>query len=494
MLSAGGANRWRTYRYQAQSTDGLKIPGFYNISNSNNPLQGENFSQEEKVNSIYGTLDAEFFGGIFLGITARKDWVSTLPVKNNSFFYPSVSLAGVISDFVDLSSYKISFLKLRGSWSRVSEGKVKLTTTDTYPYRHIQAYERGINWNNNQALNYPGILVNPDIKTETSDTYEVGADIRFLEGRLGLDAALYQIRDFNNIVTVPYSLSSGYTSRLENRGEFVRRGVEITLTGTPVKNDLFSWNITVNWSKYHKYLEKSFSDSELYIKEGERMDQIYTFSYAHTPGGKLILQSNGFPQNDPYNRFVGHYDPDYIFGVQNAFTYKNFGLNISVDGRVGGVMYSTTNQKMWWGGTHPGTVNQYRDDANNGLATYVADGVVVVEGSVEYDKFGNITSDTRVYAPNTTPVNYITWNVDTSNGHLNHYYDQSYAKLREVTLTYNVPKKVLANFFMNSVSVSLVGRNLILWSDMPEIDPDVDGDNLQTPSTRNMGFNVNFTF
>jgi hypothetical protein len=157
-------------------------------------------------------------------------------------------------------------------------------------------------------------------------------------------------------------------------------------------------------------------------------------------------------------------------------------------------MYSTTNQKMWWGGTHPGTVNQFRDDANNGLATYVADGVVVAEGSVEYDAQGNIIDDTRVFAPNTTPVNYISWNIETSNAYLNHYYDQSYAKLREITLTYTIPKKLLTNFFMKSASISLVGRNLALWSDMPEVDPDANGDDLQTPSSRSMGFNVNFSF
>jgi hypothetical protein len=157
-------------------------------------------------------------------------------------------------------------------------------------------------------------------------------------------------------------------------------------------------------------------------------------------------------------------------------------------------MYSSTNQKMWWGGTHPGTVNQYRDDANEGIASYVADGVVVVEGDVEYDADGNIVSDSRIYAPNTTPVNYISWNINTSNAYLNHYYDASFVKLREVTVTYNFPQSLLSRTFFKNASISLVGRNLILWSDLPEVDPDPGSDNLQTPSVRNMGFNVNFTF
>jgi len=496
--SAGGANRWRTFRGQYQSTDGLVVPEFYNLSNSMNPLRGRNSHEEQKVNSVYGTLDFEFFGGIFLGVTGRNDWVSTLPVQNNSFFYPSVSLSGVVSDFMDLSTAKISFLKLRASWSRVSDGQI--TVLDNvypyYPYQHIQAYSPGVNWNNTPSLAYPSVLLNPNIKPESSDTYELGTDIRFLEGRLGLDVAVYRIRDFDNITSVPMSLGSGYSSRLENGGEFLRKGIEVTLSGTPVKTNAFSWDVTLNWSQQRRYLESVYDGSDRigYIKVGQRTDQIYGFSYAFTPGGKLILQDNGFPLDDPFARMLGYEDPDYIFGIQNAFSLGNFNLMVSADGRVGGKMYSSTNQKMWWGGTHPGTVNQYRDDANEGKATYIADGVTVVEGGVEYDADGNILTDTRVYAPNTTPVNYISWNINTSNAYLNHYYDATFIKLREVTLTYNFPQSLMSKTFFNRASVSFVGRNLLLWSDVPEVDPDAGFDNLQTPSTRNLGFNLNFIF
>jgi hypothetical protein len=255
-----------------------------------------------------------------------------------------------------------------------------------------------------------------------------------------------------------------------------------------------TWTTVVNWSFFHRYLESEFDGSNIFIKPGTRTDQIYGFTYMHTPGGKLIMQDNGYPMDDPYTRRLGYSDPDYIFGFQNTVTYKNFTLNVSLDGRVGGKMYSTTNQKMWWGGTHPGTVNQFRDDANEGRSTYIAEGVVVVEGSASYDEEGNILEDNRVYAPNTTPVNYISWNVNTSNAHLNHYYDQTFVKLREVAITYNFPRTLLDKTFFTTASVSLVGRNLALWSDVPEVDPDAGSDNLQTPSTRNMGFNLNFSF
>jgi len=495
-LSAGGANRMRNYRQQGQYTDGLSVPGFFNMNNSTNPVKGYNNIQEEKVNSVYGTLDVDLLNGIFVGLTARNDWVSTMPLKNNSFFYPSASLSAIVSEFVDLSSAHIAFLKARMSWSRVSDGRFRYSSGDTYPYNHIQAYNFGANWNNTPSLSYPGTLLNPDITPQTSDTYELGLDVRFLQGRIGLDAAVYQVRDYNNITQIPVSSSSGFTSRVQNGNEYIRKGVELTLTATPLKARNFTWEIAINWSAYRRYLESIYGGADKLgnIKAGTRSDQIFIRPYLHTPGGYLVLRSNGFPESDPFARHIGFSNPDWIHGIQNTFRYKDFSVTVSADGRVGGLIYSTTNQKMWWGGSHPGTVNQYREDANNGLSTYVAEGVVVVEGSVQYDADGNIIEDTRVYAPNTTPVNYIDWNRNTSNAYLNHFYKGTFLKLREVTLTYSVPEKWLSRTFMNAASLSLVGRNLFLWSELPNVDPDPGFDALQTPSTRNIGFNLNFNF
>jgi TonB-linked SusC/RagA family outer membrane protein len=492
-VTGGGANRWRSFRALSQNTDGLVIPGLYNLSNSEKPVSGSNSLEEQKVNSIYGTIDMELLGGIFLGITGRKDWVSTLPVKNNSFFYPGVSLAGTVSEFLNLDPYHISFLKLRASWSKVSDGRIR---GSSYAYDHLLAYNAGAKWNNLPTLTYPSAIIDPNIKPETSDSYEFGMQINFLNDRIGLDAAVYQVKDYNRLSYIRLSNASGFTDLIKNGGEHLRKGIELTLTATPVKTSDFTWDATVNWSANRRYLKAAplgqTKDGD--IRVGERLDKLYISAYQRTPGGQLILDNNGFPIDDPFRRPIGNSSPDWIFGVQNTFSYRNFSLNISVDGRVGGLMYSTTNQKMWWGGTHPGTVNQYRDDANNGLATYIAKGVVVVEGSVEYDADGNIVNDTRIYAPNTTPVNYITWNVETSNAHLNHYYNATFVKLREVTLTYTVPAAWLSKTFMKTASVSLVGRNLLLWSKLPEVDPDSGSDNLQTPSVRNMGFNLNLTF
>jgi TonB-linked SusC/RagA family outer membrane protein len=496
--SVGLANRWRSVRSQTQSSDGLAVPGFFHLSNSARPLRGNNNVQEENVNSVFSTVDFEFFGGIFLGFTGRQDWVSTMPIANNSFFYPSVSLAGVITDFVDLSPAKISFLKVRGSWAQVTDGQIRLPGRGVDFYQHIPGYDPGINWAGSPSLRFPGTLIDPGIRPETSETFEFGMDVRFLNGRLGLDAAVFNIRDFNNIFSLPMSNASGFTNRLVNGGEFLRRGLELTVTATPVKSNAFRWDVLLNYSRVHRYLESSFDGSGRLgiIREGERMDQLFQedFRFQRAPDGQLILGANGLPLRDPFPQFRGFSDSDFIFGFVNNFSYKNFTLGVSFDGRVGGVMYSTTNQKMWWGGTHPGTVNEHREAANAGVASFVAPGVVVVSGSAEFDSDGNILRDTRVFEPNSRAVNYITWNVRTSNAFLSHFYNQSFVKLREVTLMYQIPTKVLSKLRMSRASIGFVGRNLALWSEMPEVDPDSGSDNLQTPSTRSIGFNLNLSF
>jgi len=487
--SVGASTRYWDNRNLSLRTDGLTIPEYYNTANSINPLKGSNWFGKELVNSIYTTLDIEFLKAFYVGITGRKDWVSTLPVKNNNFFYPSVSFSAVLSDLVDFGD-QISFVKIRSSWANVSDGRTGGT------YSHLAAYSNGVNWNSNTSINYPSTLLNEDINPETSDTYELGVDVRLFKNRLKLDATYYKIKESNNIVTVPVSITSGYSSKLINGNEYARKGVEFMVSGTPIKSENFRWDIATNWSSSHRTLESVYDGSDRIgnIKVGKRVDQIYWAPYLKTPGGQLIYGANGFPLNETFSRKRGYSESNWVYGLQNTFSYKNFSLNVALDGRLGGLIYSTTNQKMWWGGTHPGTVNAHRDAANNGINSFIGPGVVVVEGDVEYDIYGNITSDSRVYAPNTTKINYISWNKNTSNGVLDHYYSQTFLKLREVTLTYNFPEKFISSLNIDKASISFVGRNLALWSDLPNVDPDSGFDNLQTPSTRSIGFNLNLSF
>lgn len=487
----GGSNYYRNYKYGTSNTDGLTIPGFYNLSNSANPVQSVNALEERRTRSFYGVADLELYNAFYLSITGRNDKISTLPVVNNSFFYPSVTGSLVISKLVKLPEW-FSFLKARGSLSRVSSG-----TLSDYTYGYLPAYNKGTTWNSQPSLTYPDVIFNPDLKPQTSDSWEAGVDAKFFGNRLGFELTYFQTKDYNNILSIPVSLGSGYASRLENGHTYQRKGFEAVISANPVRSGDFRWDVMVNLSTYRRFLKEITGADRLgYLKEGDRTDKIFTGVYQQDPKGNVIYASNGMPLDDNFERFVGNADPDLVYGIENTFTLGNFNLRFLVDGRLGGLMYSTTNQKMWWGGTHPGTVNQFRDDANAGQATYVGKGVVVVSGAATYDDYGNITSDTRVFAPNTTPVSYIDYMQTTSNGANNgyNYFSSSFLKLREVNLTWRLPNKWLKNGVFRAADLSLVGRNLLLFAKIPNVDPDAGVDNLQTPSTRSFGFNVNLKF
>ncbi|MDO6490026.1 MULTISPECIES: SusC/RagA family TonB-linked outer membrane protein [unclassified Cellulophaga] len=487
------SNYYRKSTAASTQTDGLNIPGFYNFANNAGVSYiASNLEQEEAIKSVYGFVDMSFYNAFYLSITGRNDKVSTLPKENNSFFYPSVSGSLVLSSLFDMPQ-AISFAKLRGSWSRVSEGKI-----GDDPYSYIQAYDKGTTWNGNTSASFGSSLLSPGLEPETSDTWEVGANVRLFNNRLGLDVAYFEAKDYNNLIYSPISEGSGYESVLLNGDEYKRKGLEFVFDAKPIQTANFSWDMLVNFSRFRRFQEEIYGDREQtegFVKVGERTDQIYANVYQTNSSGEVIYE-NGFPVNDPYQRYIGDDDPDWTYGITNTFKYKNLNLSFLFDGRIGGLIYSTTNQKMWWGGKHKGTVNQFRDDANNGVSSYVAPGVKVVSGTATYDVNGNITSDTRTYAPNDVAVNYINFMQTTSNGQNKnyHYYKESFVKLREVTLTYNFPKKALTNTPIHEFSLSLIGRNLWLNSDVPNVDPDSGVDALQAPSTRNIGLNLNVKF
>jgi TonB-linked SusC/RagA family outer membrane protein len=491
----GGANYYRNFRYQESTTDGLTIPGLYNLGNSSNPVNSTNNLEERRTSSVYGFVDMEFFGAFYLSVTGRNDKISTLPVSNNAFFYPSVSGSVVISELAKMPAW-LTYLKARGSWSRVSSGL--LDSDNPYTYNYLPAYDKANRWNNVPSLSYGGTLQNPDLKPRTSDSWEAGLELKLFNNRLGIDASYYRIRDYNNIVSINVSPASGYNARRENGNEYLRKGWEFVLTGSPIRNSNFRWDVLVNFSSYRRYLSAIFGGAENLdkLRVGDRADKIFAGVYEKDPQGNIVYQSNGFPKSDPFSRYVGNEDPDWVYGVENTLRYRNFSLRFLVDGRIGGLIYSTTNQKMWWGGTHPGTINQFREDANQGKATYVGQGVVVTGGEIQYDGKGNIISDSRKFAPNTKAVNYIDYMVNTSNAAYDNYnyYSETFLKLREVNLTWQLPEKWIKGTFFRSASLALVGRNLLLFAKLPNVDPDPGKDDLQTPATRSMGFNVNLQF
>jgi TonB-linked SusC/RagA family outer membrane protein len=488
-LSAGGNSRWEEHNYLYSRTSGLNIPGFYNLSNSTGDVRASNTLRQKKVTSLYATMDLNYRKAIYLGITSRNDWSSALPRQNNSYFYPSVSLSTIISELISLPE-AIPFFKIRGSWAQVSNDLAVYSTTPVY--------YNSVNWNSNASVYFPGSQLNPDIRPETSRTWELGSDIRFLKNRIGLDVTYYHTIDENDIIYFPVSAASGYSSKLINANKYKRVGWEAVLNLTPVKiPEVFTWDIALNWSRHRRYLlELPEGINDLNgVKVGDRMDLYRGWVFNKSADGQIIYEG-GLPTWDPYIKKLGYQDPDWTWGFSNALRYKFIRLNMLFDGRVKGLIWSQTIRKMYWGGSHPETVSSYRDDQLAGKATYVGDGVVVTGGEVIYDAEGNIASDTRTYEPNAKPVYWSDWCQyyyhDVSDEAVT--YDASFIKLREVTLTFDVPARWTSKMKIAKASVSLIGRNIWMGSYIRYIDPDTGTDNLQTPSSRNLGFNINLIF
>jgi TonB-linked SusC/RagA family outer membrane protein len=496
-VKVGASNQYSNYKSLYSHTDGLTIPQFYSLTNSTNPLYSNDTLEEKQIESLYGAADLELFHFIYLGVTGRNDWVSTLPLNNNSFFYPSLSASVVLSDAIRLPQ-QISFLKLRGSLSQVNSGAIDPGN----PYASIQTYGIGNKWNNVPSLTWGGQLISPNLTPSTTRSWETGAVLGFFKNRINLDATYFQNKEFNNFANLSVSQASGYQTTLVNADVYSRRGWEFVLSGTPIKTKDFQWRTGINFSNNHVWLTKSTYSTDGYegnLKVGDRRDKIFnTGAYQASPTGQTIYGSDGQPLTDPYARAMGYSDPKWIYGWQNTFSYKNFSLSFSLDGRLGGLIYSSTNEKMWWGGSSPGTVNHFRDEAYLGENTFVGKGVVVTSGAATYDNHGNITSDNRTYAPNTTGTNYVSFMTSTGGDEQDHryfYYRGTYVKLRELAITYTFSEKwIRRTKAFQAASVSLIGNNLLMFAKLPNVDPDSEADNLQTPSLRSYGLNVNLKF
>jgi TonB-linked SusC/RagA family outer membrane protein len=503
-ISAGASSRYNSSSYINSKTNGLNVPAVYNLTNSVGAVVSTNERAERMVNSVFGYFDLDYKKMVYLNVTGRNDATTTLQKPNNSYFYPSASLGIVISSMIKLPSF-ISFAKVRGSWSKVSTDEIVLDQNEPHNiygnwYATIPVYQTGPRWNGtNASLTLPGTLIQPGIKPNTTLSQEYGTEWRFLENRVGIDFTYFTYIDKDFAITAPVSTASGYNFQLVNGDKINRRGVELVLTGTPLKTKNVKWDIAVNYSTVHKYVKEYYGGDTIRngIKVDERTDVFRDWDWERSPDGEIVYGSNGFPQY--INQFVniGHTDPDFIFGITNNISYKNFGLSFSFDGRIGGIMYNGLEQKLYEGGMHPGTANSYRDDAYAGKATYVGQGVVVTDGSVQYDIQGNIIADSRKFAPNTHAVNYIDWVFATyvSNIPGADIYKRSFVKLREMILSYKFSSNLLKKTPLKEASLSVTGRNLLLFTDVPFMDPDgYSGLSLAEPTYRNIGVNINLKF
>ncbi len=481
---AGSNIRYYSDREQGLKADGLSVPGVYNFANATNPLivptaninqdpANVNYNAQEQVNSWYAGYTLGYKNWLFWNTTGRIDRSSTLPIANDTYFYPSTSLSLVLSDVVKLPEV-ISFAKLRASVAQVA--------TDLGIHVIDQTYTPGQTWNGSTTVIEPSTLTNPNIKPQITTTQEYGSDFKFFKNRLNLDLTYFRSLDENTIIDLPVSAAAGFTTRLENANHYLRSGGEISVSGSIIKNRDFNWFALANWSTWKKIIKEL--DPTLHgnyngLTVGESAGKILSTGYQHTPDGSLLIASNGLPVASPTLQAFGDSTPLWTASLTNRFTYKNFALQIDVDGRYGGTIFNLTRSKTINAGTNPITDNAYQRDMYNAGKNSIA-----VPGEQQ--------SAQGAYSKNTTMVNWQQyWGVIGGNPYM--YKDASFLKLREVSLTYTYTPRTGSEFF-KAANVSLVGRNLLLFKHLDGADPDPGVDNLQTPASRTVGLNIDVKF
>lgn len=501
-----GNLRTLTYNQLSGATlGGLVVPGVYTLSNSVLPNSPTNTKASKQVSSAYSFLDLDYKNYLFLSVTGRFDKSSTLPEKNDTYFYPSVSLSAVISDMIKMPK-AISYLKLRGSYANVA---TDLGTEPNDLYNLLPSYSTySTRWNNNVGVSYSGTLYNPDILPSRIKTVEVGIEARFLNNRLGFDLARYRNVEGPGIVNVTVSNSSGVNTIQKNAYTYLRKGWELTVTASPIARKNFSWNMLANWSTSHRWLDKIDGmltrDGNIHL--GERADAYYITDFQRDEKGQMIVGTNGLPAYNPYTTRIGYSNNDFEASLNNSFRYKSISFSFQLDGRFGGLINNYLDGYQWSAGTEPASASPYRlldwnhRNDPDWKGSVMTNGQRIVSGQLSTDQDGKITADTRVFAPNDKPVLWQTWARNYYQSGYNLARNRTYAKLREVVLTYNFPGSLLERTrFIHNASISAVGRNLLYFTGKGTQNMDLDQytgsvSALETPSVKSFGINLNLTF
>ncbi|MFH4965687.1 SusC/RagA family TonB-linked outer membrane protein [Gaetbulibacter sp. M235] len=486
-LNAGGNMLHSTRINSGSFGKNFKIPGKYFLDNAdgNTVVATQSDLIEKKVNSVYGQGSLSYMDMVYLDLTARNDWSSALAAENRSYFYSSASLSFLLHKMFDLQGTDIDFLKLRASTANVGN--------DTDPQQIVNLFTVASDgYLGNTQVNRPSIKFSESLKPEDIRSTEVGLEARAFKNRLYADFSYYSITTKNLIFDVPVDPGTGYSYFRENIGKLTNKGFELLVGGKPIQNENFSWDISANISKNDNKLESliegqdnfTFSTSnggvvDVRAQVGGGYGDIYTTTWLRNDQGQLIVTDEGRPQATSEREKFGNYQPDYTGGITNTFNYKNFTLNFLVDFRIGGDVYSGTDAALDASGVSKRSL-QFRE------------GGVVVDG---------VHSDGT---PNTTSISAQDYWGAVSGIGSEYVYDQSNARLRELSLTYSFPKKLLEKTFVQNVSLSLTGRNLFfLWKKTDNFDPEssYSTNNFSQgvlfyalPTTKSYGLSLNVNF
>jgi TonB-linked SusC/RagA family outer membrane protein len=520
----GGNQMRQTSRFNEDVAGQLNIPNIYSLNNSRIALVAEQNNVGKRINSLYAAAGVSYKNKIFVDVTGRNDWSSALTfpkdlpenlkplgVEKNSYFYSSVALSAIISDIITLPT-AISFAKLRASFAQVGN--------DTDPFTFTQTYSRSDPFGASQVYGETNRLSNLKLKPEISSAVEFGADLRFLKGRIGLDVTYYQSKTKNQILNIPLSNTGGYDSRVINAGLIKNWGTEVILNINGIKGKNFNWNTDINFATNRSKVVELSDGLTSYImanrrvtveaRVGERMGDLYGIGFARVQNtdpsapyydaksefvGQMVFDANGRPISTTNRIKLGNYNPDWLMGISNRFTFKGFNLSFLFDIRSGGELYSETQTVGREGGiiieTLEGRATGY-DLTQNGNGVIGA-GVVTVPGGG--------------FAPNNKKVSAREWHSAYTGGRgiaEGVMYDASFVKLRELQIGYSLPTKILSKLPFSAINISLVGRNLWLKDNVPHIDPETMSysggtalpgiENMAIPSARSYGINLSLKF
>jgi len=491
-------------RQRIQGVD-LLIPELFSPANAAQTIATRDFSESRLV-GLYGSAEFGYKNWATLTVTARNDWSSTLPKNNNSYFYPSASLAFVFTDAFDISGDFISYGKLRASWAQVGN--------DTDPYQlnfnflpvttATGQYSLNNNFPFNGALAYSANPTIPasNLVPEEQTSYEFGLDLKLFKGKVGIDVAYFKNENKNQILAVAIPETTGFSNKVLNVGQVDQEGFEIAIDATPLKIGDFTWNTQVNFSKVESIvveltpelgrfqIASAFNSVQVVAVPGEQF-QLFGFDFLRdeASGRPIIDPTTGRRIQNGQAENLGSVLPDWTGGWVNNFSYKGFSLNATIDVRWGGVMKSSTVENLQQGGLVQETL-------------FGRDGSFIDTEGVLVDGGGNVTDNN---VPVLNAEDYWTASLGVGSVATPWVYDASYIKLREVGLSYTLPSKMLEKTFIKGATFGVEGRNLaLIYSKVPHIDPEAslfgsgaDGFGIErsnVPSTRSIGFNVRLTF
>ena len=523
--SAGGNIRYEKISSTSNSSksgSGLIVPNVFTIQNiSSGALAYENFRYQKGVNSVYAMANLGWKDMVYLDITARNDWSSTLPPENHSYFYPSASLSVMLDKVIDMGE-KVNMLKLRGGWAQVGN--------DTSPYQLAATYADAGQWGDAIRLSKSPSLLSPDLLPEISTSFEIGVDLKMFENRLRFEGTYYSVDNRNQILGVPLAASTGFNGVKINAGLLQSNGWEFLLGVTPVKTKDWKWDLNLNFTKNETRILELTDDVEFiqfwseakvknigYVKnDALGRDGLVGNLYARkvmrvkdesSPYYGYPILGSGLDaewQGEEEYTKVGNYNPDFIMGLQSALSYKNFTLNMTFDWRYGGQYVSQTSHYLnenvitqtWLdelvnpGDLGGGPSQELRDwVVNNKDQLLLGDHLRPVGGPTsEYggfaESFSGVTIHDGTFAPGvmghydddgkfileqenlgnkgTTFLPYVVsypWDLGEEK-----MFDADYIKLREISLSYRLPKKMVEQIGMDNINVSVYSRNIILWT------------------------------